>query len=570
MALASSRRIAAVVLPELLCELARASFALSGKKPLPLGVVMTERLTEQPSANDLQRNGEDENDVDREPLKATALLDAVSESAQRYGVRQGQSIAEACAVISNLCVREVKRREVLKELGRIAEVALGYGATVSLEAPDTVWVDISGSAHLFGGEAVLASELAASVRALGHVVRVAVASGPILARAFARWSPPSPNGATSERGVVVVPGAHTAARLTELPITALPIVGDHASWFVRVGVITVGDLAALPRAATATRLGDGASQVLDLCEGRDSTPLAAYHPPRTLVEEASFEEPVDGVEPLAFVLRGLAARLSARLAGRGEAAQALRLVVLCDRSVARLRGASDRLELDFDLATPLWREEELRRVVASRLERARLEAPSVGLRLEAPHITEAASRQLDLSRVAAGLTGSPGVEVLPVLVAELTADVGRRNVGLLRVVDAHRPEKKSELVATGLKKATTRPSTRSSAQTLTRRSLRKTLPRPTPWVRAPTRLLPKPVPFEAAIRRGATLSIDRRLYTIEHVVFEHRLEGVEWWTKETATRDYLRVILRSNEGLVEALVYVDRQNGRRFLHAVAD
>ena len=204
--------------------------------------------------------------------------------------------------------------------------------------------------------------------------------------------------------------------------------------------------------------------------------------------------------------------------------------------------------------------------MASRLERTRLEAPSVGLRLEAPRITEAASRQLDLSRVAAGLTGSPGLEVLPVLVAELTADVGRRNVGVLRVVDAHRPEKKSELFPAGLKKATTR----RSARTSLRKSLRKTLPRPLPWARAPTRFLPKPVPFEAAIRKGATLSIDRRLYTIERVIFEHRLEGVEWWTQEPATRDYLRVVLRSNEGVVEALVYVDRQSGRRFLHAVAD
>ena len=89
--------------------------------------------------------------------------------------------------------------------------------------------------------------------------------------------------------------------------------------------------------------------------------------------------------------------------------------------------------------------------------------------------------------------------------------------------------------------------------------------------RAPlTRLLPAPVRFEGALRIGATVAFERQLFTIEALRFEHRLHAVEWWNGAPVTRDYIRVWLRSTESLIEAVVYVDRANGKRYLQAVAD
>jgi protein ImuB len=551
----TARRIAAIVLPELLIELARE--ATSGRDRA-LGVVVG-----------------DPTDTANEPLAATAILDAVDTAARHYGVREGQSIAEARALVAKLDVRVLRPSAIEAALGRVAEVALAFGIPVSLGAPDTVWVDISASAHLAGGEALLAAELAGRVRALGHVARVAVAGGPLLARAFARWLPPSAASA-EERGVFVVPAEQTREWLAPLPVTALPLAAERAAWLVRLGVFSVGDLAKLPRAASASRLGEGASRLLDLCEGRDEEPLVAYDPPRTLVEEASFEDCIEASEPLLFVVRGLAARLGARLGGRGEAAQALRLVLLHDHSIAGLRGIASELELKFELASPLWREEEIRRVVASRLERLTLQAPCVGLRLEAPSLTERASRQLDLSRVAAGLTATcRGAEALPVVLAELVADVGKAQVGVLALCDAHRPEQRSKLgpATRSVVKAPAHGSARRAKpqkhRKASRRPALRKATRLAPMRDGPTRLLPVPVPLEAALRAGATLSIDRRLYTIERVSFEERLDSVEWWSRPVG-RDYLRVWLRNTDGMLEALVYVERDSGRRFFHAIAD
>ena len=555
---APERRIAAVVLPELLCELGSAEFRLgaelrqsqadkraarsSSRRAPPLGVVMVDNAA-----------------IELEP---SLTIDSVSAAARKFGVREGQTIAEACALISKLCVRAVARDQVLRALAAIAETALAFGTTVAFEAPDTVWLDVTGVAHLFGGEAELAAELAGRVRKLGHVVRVAVASGPCLARAFARW------GVTSRDGVRIVPDAQSRAEAAALPVHALPLAPDLISWLARVGVLTIGDLSALPPSASAPRLGESAALVLALCQGRDTQPLTAHRPASLVVEESSWDEPVSGFQPLLFVLRGLAARMSARLAGRGEAAQKLELVILHDPVQARFEKVEPEQRLHFDLASPLWRESELCRVVAARLERARLSAPSVGLRLEAPALIRAMARQLDFSRVLARTSNvCPGVEQLPVLLAELSADIGKNRVGILEVVDSHRPEKNSRLRAALSDKSSALPAPARKSRP------RSTGSAETGYARlpgAPARLLPRPVPFEAPLRKGATALVGSRFYSVERVRFEHRLDAVEWWANQDVARDYFRVWLRHADGGFESLIYVDRSSGKRYLQAILD
>jgi protein ImuB len=534
----SERRIVAVVLPELLTELSDVGFA--GGQQKPTGILIVEG-------------------VSNSAAPAGAVLAAVNESAKRFGVRPGQTVAEAHAIVANLSIREVSRSDIATRLGEIAEVAMGFGPTVSFEAPDTVWVDVTGAQHLAGGEEALALELGARVRALGHVTRVAVANGPKVARAFGRW------GKTNREGIIVVPGSEVSARIAELSVKALPIDADLSVWLVRLGVHTVGDLARLPRSATASRLGDDAGRVLDLAEGRDASPLVAYVPPAMPKEESSWDSPVDGAEALLFVLRGLVSRLGARLEGRGEAVQALSLVIHHDKSVARLEGAEPTTTLHFELASPLWRAEELFRVLSSRLGRTRLGAPTVGMVLEAHAVTRALALQLSLSRYAAGLgsNSAKGPETLPVVVAELAADLGKDKVGMLRLEGSHKPESKSRLVPFSLAVLASKVP-KARPQNAANDALSASL------LHAPTRLLPRPVSLDSPLRSGATLLLDHRLYSIERVTFDSRLEGVEWWTDSPVARDYVRLWLRGANGGMEAVVYVDRSSGLRMLQGVCD
>ncbi len=282
---------------------------------------------------------------------------------------------------------------------------------------------------------------------------------------------------------------------------------------------------------------------------------------------------MSGTEPLGFVLRGLASRISARLTARGEAAEVLEVTLLHDPVIARFRGVPAQTELQFKLSQPLHREAELRRIIASRLERLKLAAPSVGMRLTVPRLAPLMQRQLSLNELLAGDTTS-GEEDLPLVLAELSADIGEGNVGVLSLVDAHRPESRSsqgaalpEPVLSGRRPINLG---RAEPARLAPKALRKT--EPPIWSRLPsppTRLLREPIELSSVISPGSTLVLGHTLYTIERLRFEQRLDAVEWWSRPVA-RDYVRLWLSSESGGMEALVYVDRQNGRRFLQAVGD
>jgi hypothetical protein len=87
---------------------------------------------------------------------------------------------------------------------------------------------------------------------------------------------------------------------------------------------------------------------------------------------------------------------------------------------------------------------------------------------------------------------------------------------------------------------------------------------------APTRLFPRPIRLDVPLRRGATIALEHRLYSIEHLAFERRLTSVEWWSDAPVSRDYVRVWLRSPSGLVEAIAYREQGTGTRMLQAICD
>ncbi|MEB2325028.1 MAG: hypothetical protein OZ921_21110, partial [Sorangiineae bacterium] len=137
-----------------------------------------------------------------------------------------------------------------------------------------------------------------------------------------------------------------------------------------------------------------------------------------------------------------------------------------------------------------------------------------------------------------------------------TAELGRERVGTLRVLGSHRLEASSVLA----------PVLDGPAPVKPRKARGRAAP-PLPG-RAPLRVLQEPVPLDAPLRKGALLSVERRLYSIDALGFERRVDEIEWWLRPVA-RDYLRLWLSSPEGCLEALVYVDRHTGKRFLHALA-
>jgi len=602
-----ARRVAAIYLPQLPCELAALSKRPDSKVTLSqvsFGVVLVEA---------------------KAAVDPNQRLMSVSESARRLGIFEGQTLEEARAVNAAFVVRELPHAALKLGLERVIDSLRDFDLTIACEEPHTIWIDITGTAHLLGGEPAIAGELVERARLLGHRARVAIASGPRLAQVFARAA------SFGNPATFVVSPERTQAELANLPTVALPFERDAVTWLTRLGVLTLGDLRQLPRTELRERLGVAADRWVDLANGIDPEPLKAHPPAPVMTETFDWEEPTSVLDALLFALRRLTVRLEARLSGRGVAAQHVHVVVKHDRATARHRNVAPQTTLDFKLATPLWHEDELRKVITARLERTPLGAPSVGLELSVTSFTAAIGKQLELSRLVSGFGSKAPAELgLDVLLSELTAEVGPGNVGVLSLADSFLPEKQGHLV--GLTPTETRAAPRGTRRTSQQRrvlasnsapehgavhaplssnaaelpaSMQRTqssaqatstlgsgLPReqakvgtqltlangtaPTRLrkarghVRIPTRLLLRPLPIETPLKVGSTIVLDREMYTIEGLRFDHRLKNVEWWGYRPVSRDYVWLLLTGAVGKLEAFAYVDRETGRVFLQGLRD
>jgi protein ImuB len=546
---ASARRVAAVVLPDLLVEVASGTRQNGLLEKLPFGVIAT--LDSESSVSS---------------ITARHRLEAVSPAAEKLGLRAGLRISEAQAALAQFEVKLVHLSELSRSLMSVAEVLSSLGSTVSLSpwlaelelgladlertrlgtSLPCVWVDVSGVGHLYGSEAELALEIRERVRLLGHSVRVVIANGPETTRAIASF------GELGAGGLRVIPPAELAKAIQDLPLLALPLGVERIEFLSRLGMLSVAELVSLPRASAMSRLGPNAPQFFELMEGREDTPLVACAFPEFIEEKIEFEEGATSLEPVLFALRGLTARASARLRGRGQAGGRLTLTLFLEKT--KLEIVPDA-ELIFELSAPIWREGELFRVLRGRLEKAQLNASCLGLRLWIDRLEKPVVTQLSMS---SGLT-SCGLEAseLPILLSELESDLGQGKVGLLSVRSSHKPEERTSLGPVFWLNS--------------RRSVRsRSLQVPAKELDRATRIFAHAWPLGAPLARGQTLFWMQNLYTIEKLKFVERLDAVEWWAPVSASRDYFWAILSGPRGVLEALTYIDRRTGEGFLQGFCD
>jgi protein ImuB len=138
------------------------------------------------------------------------------------------------------------------------------------------------------------------------------------------------------RHQAIVPPGGSRAFLAPFPVAALDRP-DLADLLVRLGLRTLGDLAALPRADLATRFGPEGARASRLASGLDEQPRGARRPPPDLRVAAELDPPADRVDMAAFAAKALADELVARLDRLGLACTRLRIEAETDRGEALSR-----------------------------------------------------------------------------------------------------------------------------------------------------------------------------------------------------------------------------------------
>src|SRR5881296_4332792 len=230
-----------------------------------------------------------------------APIVAAAAAARARGVRAGHTVAQARAIAADLVVRPRDEAAERSTVRALVDVAASLASRIEAAADGAVFLDAAGATHLVPSEAGLATALVARAARVGLAARAAVGGSMKVARLAALHA------------TEVVPAGTELGFLAPLPLARLAPPPEIAATLQRWGIHRLGDLARLPVAEVATRLGPAGAALIRAARGEDERPLAPEPLPAAVEEAVALEYALDNLEPLLFVLRGLVERALARL-----------------------------------------------------------------------------------------------------------------------------------------------------------------------------------------------------------------------------------------------------------------
>ena len=236
-------------------------------------------------------------------MNGALRLAALNDAAVRLGLKPGMALADARAMYPRIAVVDADPAADRCMQIAIADWCDRYTPLVGLDPPDGLLFDITGCAHLFGGEEALCSDIVARLAALGFHARAAVADTVGCASAVARFA-----------DVTIVLPSQTRDVLLPLPLAALRIPEETIAALAQVGLKHIADVIDRPRAPLAARFGEGFVRRLDQALGRDDEPIAPRLPVPPYMAERRFAEPIAREEDVLGTIEQLAQELT-RLLG---------------------------------------------------------------------------------------------------------------------------------------------------------------------------------------------------------------------------------------------------------------
>jgi len=363
------------------------------------------------------------------PAALTRVM-ATNERARLMGVETGMTRMQV-----ETCGRVLMRKRAWANeyaaQSALVDCGFSFSPRVESTAPGMVVLDLEGTEKLFGPAQSAAQQIAQRALEFGLEVHVAVASNPDAALCAARGF----------SGITIIPAGEEAQRLGLLPVDVLgpplEILEILDSW----GIRSFSALALLPPVPVVQRLGQQGLLLQKLARGESRRPLSPAEETRDFVESFEFEEPVENLESLTFILNRLLQQLCGRLSSRSLATNELRLrleLATWERGAARPQ--KELYERSWKLPLPIQDPRVLFRLVYLDLEANTLTAPIRRLVVRALPVKP---------RVAQGglfIPPSPEVEQLEITLARIRGVVGsadaqgRASVGSPKVLDSHKPE----------------------------------------------------------------------------------------------------------------------------------
>ncbi|MGH7026184.1 Y-family DNA polymerase [Brevundimonas sp.] len=451
-----------------------------------------------------------------EKVKGALRLAAVDPAAARAGLSPGLTLADAQARTPAL--RSVAHRPDADAalLARVLEDFGRFTPMIAEDAPHGLMLDVTGCAHLFGGEAGLMRTAQARAGRIGLQVRCALAGTPQVARALARFGP----------GGIFVEGEDRAAA-RRLPVAALELADKEEQALRRAGLKRLADLDDRPRAPLAARFGADFPARLARVLGDEDVRITPHRPPAPVVVDRVFFEPVSAPEDIERVLSDLLVETMDRLDLAGQGGRAFEAgFYRVDGEVRRVVVRTGRPTRDATATLRLFRERMA--ALSHPLD------PGFGfdqMRMSAPWTQVLTPTQQGLERE------TPGEEAFSRLIDRLTARLGPEAVLRFEPFGSHIPERAARLVPASARLGD---------------EVWPDLDPDDPPLR-PLQMFDPPQPVEtlAEVPDGYPLKFRWRrvLHEVTRAEGPERIGG-EWWrAPDQRTRDYYRI---------------EDQDGRRF------
>jgi protein ImuB len=447
------------------------------------------------------------------------LIAAACPRARALGLAPGMALAKARVLVRGLDVRPADPDGDAAWLARLGLFAARrWTPRAALSGPDGLWLDLTGVAHLFGGEEKMCARILAFCRRLGFSARIAVAGTAGAAYALARFG--------GERPLILCPPGGEADAIAAMPLAALRLDADLLATADRLGVARIGELIAMPRAPLQRRFGAGLLTRLDQALGRAAEPFEPIVPEAPPAILLRFLEPIATAEAIGEAAGEAVRRLVPLL---GEAGLGVRrLLLVCERV------DNEAQHVIVSTARATRNGPHLHALLCAKIETIE---PGFGierLRLVAGRVEPLAPQPIE-----GEMAGARPAPDLAMLVDRLAARLGARRVHRLSALESDLPE----------------------------RSVRAVGPLDTPaawpqWPR-PVRLLSPPEQVDnvmAPLPDGAPVRFQwrGRSYQVAAADGPERVYG-EWWRHESeqaAIRDYFQV--------------EDRQGARFWLYRKGD
>ena len=354
------------------------------------------------------------------------VITAACPVALDIGLRPGMVAAHARALVADLEVKDAEPDEDRALLDRLAlHAARHWTPTASSSGDDGLWLDLTGTTHLFGGEERFCRRLLAFLKRLGLTARIAIAATPGAAHALARFG---------SEDLMLLAAGQEAQALADLPLAALRLEPEALTSAARFGLERVADLYPMPRGPLARRLGLKSVERLDQAHGLVAEPIIPVVPQEAPVVTRHLLEPIGTPESIAQVISDLIDDLLVLLLQRGIGARAVMLAAV------RVDGEPQRLGIGASRATRDAR--HLKRMFGLKL--AQLEP---GLGIETMHLAVLHHEPLGAEEVGALLeTSRKGRDLAP-LVDQLSARAGEAALFRLSSHESDVPERAARRIA---------------------------------------------------------------------------------------------------------------------------